>query len=149
MYMTGIIREIYRLKILMSGWVITLANLDDLIKKYENLAKDKIENTVKETLEDTGKFSVDKIKRLSTVDTGKMRDSMHYTTIKKEGENNWYIDVGSENVYYTSYQEMGFFNVWARRFIPGVFMVREGAKEGREFLHEELQKRMDVLFKND
>ena len=133
----------------MNGWVITLANLDDLIKKYENLAKDKIENTVKETLEDTGKFSVDKIKRLSTVDTGKMRDSMHYTTIKKGGENNWYIDVGSENVYYTSYQEMGFFNVWARRFIPGVFMVREGAKEGREFLHEELQKRMDVLFKND
>ena len=129
--------------------MITLANLDGLIKKYENLANYKIENTVKETLEDTGKFSVDKIKRLSTVDTGKMRDSMHYTPIKKEGENNWYIDVGSENVYYTSYQEFGFFNVWAGRFIAGVFMVREGAKQGREFLHEELQKRMDVLFKND
>ena len=146
--MTGIIREIYHLKILISGWVIILANLDDLIKKYDNLAKDKIENTVKETLEDTGKFAVNEIKKRSTVDTGKMRDSMNYTPIKKEG-NTWYIDVGSDKIFYTSYQEFGFFNVWARRFIPGVFMVREGAKEGREFLHEELQKRMDVLFKND
>ena len=132
----------------MNGWVITLANLDDLIKKYENLANDKIENTIKETLEDTGKFAVNEIKKRSTVDTGKMRDSMNYTPIKKEG-NTWYIDVGSENIFYTSYQEFGFFNVWAGRFIPGVFMVREGAKQGREFLHEELQKRMDVLFKND
>ena len=128
--------------------MITLANLDDLIKKYENLANDKIENTIKETLEDTGKFAVNEIKKRSTVDTGKMRDSMNYTPIKKEG-NTWYIDVGSTNVYYTEYQEYGFFNVLAGRFIPGVFMVREGAKEGREFLHEELQKRMDVLFKND
>ena len=125
-----------------------MANLDDLIKKYDNLAKDKIENTIKETLEDTGKFAVNEIKKRSTVDTGKMRDSMNYTPIKKEG-NTWYIDVGSTDTYYTSYQEFGFFNVCAGRFIPGVFMVREGAKEGREFLHEELQKRMDVLFKND
>ena len=132
----------------MSGWVITLANLDDLIKKYSSLANDKIENTIKETLEDTGKFAVNEIKKRSTVDTGKMRDSMNYTPIKKEG-NTWYIDVGSSKIFYASYQEFGFFNVWARRFIPGVFMVREGAKEGREFLHEELQKRMDVLFKND
>ena len=146
--MTGIIREIYHLKILTNGWVITLANLDDLIKKYSSLANDKIENTIKETLEDTGKFAVNEIKKRSTVDTGKMRDSMNYTPIKKEG-NEWYIDVGSTNVYYTEYQEFGFFNVCAGRFIPGVFMVREGAKEGREFLHEELQKRMDVLFKND
>ena len=128
--------------------MITLANLDDLIKKYENLANDKIENTIKDTLNDTGKFAVNEIKKRSTVDTGKMRDSMNYTPIKKEG-NTWYIDVGSDKIFYTSYQEFGFFNVWARRFIPGVFMVREGAKEGREFLHEELQKRMDVLFKND
>ena len=132
----------------MSGWVITLANLDDLIKKYSSLANDKIENTIKDTLNDTGKFAVNEIKKRSTVDTGKMRDSMNYTPIKKEG-NTWYIDVGSNKIFYTSYQEFGFFNVWARRFIPGVFMVREGAKEGREFLHEELQKRMDVLFKND
>lgn len=128
--------------------MITLANLDDLIKKYDNLAKDNIENTIKETLEDTGKFAVNEIKKRSTVDTGKMRDSMNYTPPTKEG-NEWYIDVGSSEIFYTSYQEMGFFNVWARRFIPGVFMVREGAKQGREFLHEELQKRMDVLFKND
>ena len=128
--------------------MITLANLDDLIKKYENLGNSKIEETIKDTLNDTGKFAVNEIKKRSTVDTGKMRDSMNYTPIKKEG-NTWYIDVGSNNVYYTEYQEFGFFNVWARRFIPGVFMVREGAKEGREFLHEELQKRMDVLFKND
>ena len=146
--MTGIIREIYRLKILLNGWVITLANLDDLIKKYENLGNSKIEETIKDTLNDTGKFAVNEIKKRSTVDTGKMRDSMNYTPIKKEG-NTWYIDVGNWDVYYTKYQEFGFFNVWARRFIPGVFMVREGAKEGREFLHEELQKRMDVLFKND
>ena len=73
---------------------------------------------------------------------------MNYTPIKKEG-NTWYIDVGSNKIFYTSYQEFGFFNVLAGRFIPGVFMVREGAKEGREFLHDELQKRMDVLFKND
>ena len=140
---------IYRLKILMNGWVITLANLDDLIKKYSSLVNDKIENTIKETLEDTGKITTKKyIYNRSTVDTGKMRNSMDYTPPTKEG-NEWYIDVGSENVYYTEYQEFGFFNVWARRFIPGVFMVREGAKEGREFLHEELQKRMDVLFKND
>ena len=132
----------------MNGWVITLANLDDLIKKYDNLVNDKIENTIKDTLNDTGKFAVNEIKKRSTVDTGRMRDSMNYTPIKKEG-NTWYIYVGSNNVYYTEYQEFGFFNVWARRFIPGVFMVREGAKEGREFLHEELQKRMDVLFKND
>ena len=129
--------------------MITLANLDDLIKKYENLANDKIENTIKETLEDTGKITTKKyIYNRSTVDTGKMRNSMDYTPPTKEG-NEWYIDVGSNDVYYTEYQEFGFFNVWARRFIPGVFMVREGAKEGREFLHEELQKRMDVLFKND
>ena len=128
--------------------MITLANLDDLIKKYSSLANDKIENAIKETLEDTGKFAVNEIKKRSTVDTGRMRDSMNYTPIKKEG-NTWYIDVGNWDVYYTKYQEFGFFNVWARRFIPGVFMVREGAKEGREFLHEELQKRMDVLFKND
>ena len=125
-----------------------MANLDDLIKKYENLGNSKIEETIVNTLEDTGKFAVNEIKKRSTVDTGKMRDSMNYTPIKKEG-NTWYIDVGSNNVYYTEYQEFGFFHVWARRFIPGVFMVREGAKEGREFLHEELQKRMDVLFKND
>ena len=128
--------------------MITLANLDDLIKKYSSLANDKIENTIKDTLNDTGKFAVNEIKKRSTVDTGKMRDSMNYTPIKKEG-NTWYIDVGSNDVYYTEYQEFGFFNVWARRFIPGVFMVSEGTKEGREFLHEELQKRMDVLFKND
>ena len=73
---------------------------------------------------------------------------MNYTPPTKEG-NEWYIDVGSNDVYYTEYQEYGFFNVLAGRFIPGVFMVREGAKEGREFLHDELQKRMDVLFKND
>ena len=132
----------------MIGWVITLVNLDDLIKKYENLGNSKIEETIVNTLEDTGKFAVNEIKKRSTVDTGKMRDSMNYTPIKKEG-NTWYIDVGSNNCDYTSYQEFGFFHVWARRFIPGVFMVREGAKEGREFLHEELQKRMDVLFKND
>ena len=132
----------------MNGWVITLANLDDLIKKYENLGNSKIEDTIKDTLNDTGKFAVNKIKKRSTVDTGKMRDSMNYTPIKKEG-NTWYIDVGSNKIFYTSYQEYGFFNVLAGRFIPGVFMVREGAKEGREFLHEELQKRMDVLFKND
>ena len=125
-----------------------MANLDDLIKKYENLGNSKIEETIVNTLEDTGKFAVNEIKKRSTVDTGKMRDSMNYTPIKKEG-NTWYIDVGSNKIFYTSYQEFGFFNVWARRFIPGVFMVREGAKEGREFLHEELQKRMDVLFKND
>ena len=125
-----------------------MANLDDLIKKYENLGNSKIEETIKDTLNDTGKFAVNEIKKRSTVDTGKMRDSMNYTPIKKEG-NTWYIDVGNWDVYYTKYQEFGFFNVWARRFIPGVFMVREGAKEGREFLHEELQKRMDVLFKND
>ena len=146
--MTGIIRAIYRLKISLNGWVITLANLDDLIKKYENLGNSKIEETIVNTLEDTGKFAVNEIKKRSTVDTGKMRDSMNYTPIKKEG-NTWYIDVGSNKIFYTSYQEFGFFNVWARRFIPGVFMIREGAKEGREFLHEELQKRMDVLFKND
>ena len=128
--------------------MITLANLDDLIKKYSSLANDKIENTIKDTLNDTGKFAVNEIKKRSTVDTGKMRDSMNYTPIKKEG-NTWYIDVGSNKIFYTSYQEFGFFNVCAGRFIPGVFMVREGAKEGREFLHEELQKRMDVLFKND
>ena len=128
--------------------MITLANLDDLIKKYENLGNSKIEETIKDTLNDTGKFAVNEIKKRSTVDTGRMRDSMNYTPIKKEG-NTWYIDVGNWNVYYTYYQEFGFFNVWARRFIPGVFMVREGAKEGREFLHEELQKRMDVLFKHD
>ena len=133
----------------MNGWVITLANLDDLIKKYSSLANDKIENTIKETLEDTGKITTKKyIYNRSTVDTGKMRNSMDYTPPTKEG-NTWYINVGSNNVYYTEYQEFGFFNVWAGRFIPGVFMVREGAKEGREFLHEELQKRMDVLFKND
>ena len=126
-----------------------MANLDDLIRKYENLGNYKIENTIKETLEDTGKITTKKyIYNRSTVDTGKMRNSMNYTPPTKEG-NEWYIDVGSNNCDYTSYQEMGFFNVWARRFIPGVFMVREGAKEGREFLHEELQKRMDVLFKND
>ena len=125
-----------------------MANLDDLIKKYENLGNSKIEETIVNTLEDTGKFAVNEIKKRSTVDTGKMRDSMNYTPIKKEG-NTWYIDVGSTDTYYTSYQEFGFFNVWAGRFIPGVFMVREGAKQGREFLHEELQKRMDVLFKND
>ena len=146
--MTGIIKGTYLLKILINGWVITLAYLDDLIRKYENLANYKIENTVKETLEDTGKFAVNEIKKRSTVDTGKMRDSMNYTPIKKEG-NTWYIDVGSNKIFYTSYQEFGFFNVCAGRFIPGVFMVREGAKQGREFLHEELQKRMDVLFKND
>ena len=132
----------------MNGWVITLANLDDLIKKYENLGNSKIEETIKDTLNDTGKFAVNEIKKRSTVDTGRMRDSMNYTPIKKEG-NTWHIDVGSNKIFYTEYQEFGFFNVWARRFIPGVFMVREGAKEGREFLHEELQKRMDVLFKND
>ena len=140
--------EIYRLKILLNGWVITLANLDDLIKKYDNLINNKIEDTIKDTLNDTGKFAVNEIKKRSTVDTGKMRDSMNYTPIKKEG-NTWYIDVGNWDVYYTKYQEFGFFNVLAKRFIPGVFMVREGAKEGREFLHDELQKRMDVLFKND
>ena len=125
-----------------------MSNLDDLIKKYSNLINNKIEDTIKDTLNDTGKFAVNEIKKRSTVDTGKMRDSMNYTPIKKEG-NTWYIDVGNWDVYYTKYQEFGFFNVWARRFIPGVFMVREGAKEGREFLHDELQKRMDVLFKND
>ena len=125
-----------------------MANLDDLIKKYENLGNSKIEETIVNTLEDTGKFAVNEIKKRSTVDTGKMRDSMNYTPIKKEG-NTWYIDVGSNKIFYTSYQEFGFFNVLAGRFIPGVFMIREGAKEGREFLHEELQKRMDVLFKND
>ena len=128
--------------------MITLANLDGLIKKYENLGNSKIEETIVNTLEDTGKFAVNEIKKRSTVDTGKMRDSMNYTPIKKEG-NTWYIDVGSNKIFYTSYQEYGFFNVLAKRFIPGVFMVREGAKEGREFLHDELQKRMDVLFKND
>ena len=133
----------------MNGWVITLANLDDLIKKYENLGNSKIEETIVNTLKDTGEITAKKyIYNRSTVDTGKMRNSMDYTPPTKEG-NEWYIDVGSNKCDYTSYQEMGFFNVWARRFIPGVFMVREGAKEGREFLHEELQKRMDVLFKND
>ena len=129
--------------------MITLANLDDLIKKYENLGNYKVENTIKETLKDTGEITTKKyIYNRSTV-AGKMRNSMDYTPPTKEGDNEWYIDVGSNDVYYTEYQEFGFFNVWARRFIPGVFMVREGAKEGREFLHEELQKRMDVLFKND
>ena len=126
-----------------------MANLDDLIRKYENLGNYKVENTVKETLEDTGKITAKKyMYERSTGDTGKMRNSMNYTPPTKEG-NEGYIEVGSENCDYTSYQEYGFFNVLAGRFIPGVFMVREGAKEGREFLHDELQKRMDVLFKND
>ena len=126
-----------------------MANLDDLINKYSNLVNEKIEDTIVNTLKDTGEITTKKyIYDRSTVDTGKMRNSMDYTPPTKEG-NEWYIDVGSNNVYYTEYQEYGFFNVWAGRFIPGVFMVREGAKQGREFLHEELQKRMDVLFKND
>ena len=127
-----------------------MANLDDLIRKYENLGNYKVENTIKETLKDTGEITTKKyIYDRSTVDTGKMRNSMNYTPPTKEGDSEWYIDVGSNNCDYTSYQEFGFFNVLAGRFIPGVFMVREGAKEGREFLHDELQKRMDVLFKND
>ena len=126
-----------------------MSNLDGLIKKYENLANYKIENTIKETLEDTGKITAKKyIYERSTVDTGKMRNSMNYTPPTKEG-NTWYIEVGNWKTPYCIYQEYGFFNVCAGRFIPGVFMVREGAKEGREFLHDELQKRMDVLFKND
>ena len=130
--------------------MITLANLDDLIKKYENLGNSKIEETIVNTLEDTGEITTKKyIYNRSTVDTGRMRSEMEYTPPTKEGDNEWYIDVGSNDVYYTEYQEYGFFNVLAGRFIPGVFMVREGAKEGREFLHDELQKRMDVLFKND
>ena len=129
--------------------MIILANLDDLIRKYENLGNYKIENTIKETLKDTGEITTKKyIYERSTVDTGKMRNSMDYTPPTKEG-NTWYIEVGNWKIYYTYYQEFGFFNVCAGRFIPGVFMVREGAKEGREFLHDELQKRMDVLFKND
>ena len=147
--MTGIIREIYPLKISLNGWVITLANLDDLIKKYENLAKSKIEETIVNTLKDTGEITAKKyIYERSTVDTGKMRNSMNYTPPTKEG-NEWYIEVGNWKTPWCIYQEFGFFNVLAGRFIPGVFMIREGAKEGREFLHEELQKRMDVLFKND
>ena len=127
-----------------------MANLDDLIKKYENLGNYKIENTIKETLEDTGKITTKKyIYNRSTVDTGRMRSEMEYTPPTKEGDNEWYIEVGNWKTPYCIYQEFGFFHVWARRFIPGVFMIREGAKEGREFLHEELQKRMDVLFKND
>lgn len=130
--------------------MITLANLDDLIKKYENLGNYKVENTIKETLKDTGEITAKKyIYNRSTVDTGRMRSEMEYTYPTKEGDSEWYIDVGNWKTPYCIYQEFGFFNVWARRFIPGVFMVREGAKEGREFLHEELQKRMDVLFKND
>ena len=133
----------------MNGQVITLANLDDLIKKYENLGNSKIEETIVNTLKDTGEITTKKyIYNRSTVDTGRMRSEMKYTPPTKEG-NTWQIDVGNWSVYYTKYQEFGFFNVWAGRFIPGVFMVREGAKEGREFLHDELQKRMDVLFKND
>ena len=130
--------------------MITLANLDDLIRKYENLGNYKVENTIKETLKDTGEITTKKyIYNRSTVDTGRMRSEMEYTPPTKEGDNEWYIEVGNWNVYYTYYQEFGFFNVCAGRFIPGVFMVREGAKQGREFLHEKLQKRMDVLFKND
>ena len=127
-----------------------ISNLDDLIKKYENLAKSKIEETIVNTLKDTGEITTKKyIYNRSTVDTGRMRSEMEYTYPTKEGDNEWYIDVGNWKTPYCIYQEMGFFNVLARRFIPGVFMIREGAKEGREFLHEELQKRMDVLFKND
>ena len=44
----------------MIGWVITLANLDDLIKKYENLGNYKVENTIKETLKDTGEITTKK-----------------------------------------------------------------------------------------
>ena len=129
--------------------MMKMSNLDDLIRKYENLGNYKVENTIKETLKDTGEITTKKyIYDRSTVDTGKMRNSMNYTPPTKEG-NTWYIEVGNWDVYYTKYQEYGFFNVLAGRFIPGVFMVREGAKEGREFLHDELQKRMDVLFKND
>ena len=127
-----------------------MANLDDLIRKYENLGNYKVENTIKETLKDTGEITAKKyIYERSTVDTGRMRSEMEYTPPTKEGDNEWYIDVGNWKTPYCIYQEMGFFNVLAGRFIPGVFMVREGAKEGREFLHDELQKRMDVLFKND
>ena len=130
--------------------VSIISNLDDLIKKYENLAKSKIEETIVDTLKDTGEITTKKyIYERSTVDTGRMRSEMEYTPPTKEEDNEWYIEVGNWKTPYCIYQEMGFFNVWARRFIPGVFMVREGAKEGREFLHEELQKRMDVLFKND
>ena len=130
--------------------MIIISNLDDLIKKYDNLAKSKIEETIVNTLKDTGEITTKKyIYNRSTVDTGRMRSEMEYTPPTKEGDNEWYIEVGNWKTPYCIYQEMGFFNVWARRFIPGVFMVREGAKEGREFLHDELQKRMDVLFKND
>ena len=130
--------------------MITLANLDDLIKKYENLGNYKVENTIKETLKDTGEITTKKyIYNRSTVDTGRMRSEMEYTPPTKEGDSEWYIEVGNWKTPYCIYQEYGFFNVLARRFIPGVFMVREGAKEGREFLHDKLQKRMDVLFKND
>ena len=130
--------------------MITLANLDDLIKKYENLGNSKIEETIVNTLKDTGEITTKKyIYDRSTVDTGRMRSEMKYTPPTKEGDNEWYIDVGNWETPYCIYQEFGFFNVLAGRFIPGVFMVREGAKEGREFLHDELQKRMDVLFKND
>ena len=130
--------------------MITLANLDDLIKKYENLAKSKIEETIVDTLKDTGEITTKKyIYNRSTVDTGRMRSEMEYTYPTKEEDNEWYIEVGNWKTPYCIYQEFGFFNVCAGRFIPGVFMVREGAKEGREFLHDELQKQMDVLFKND
>ena len=130
--------------------MITLANLDDLIKKYENLGNSKIEETIVNTLKDTGEITTKKyIYNRSTVDTGRMRSEMEYTYPTKEEDNEWYIEVGNWKTPYCIYQEYGFFNVLAGRFIPGVFMVREGAKEGREFLHDELQKRMDVLFKND
>ena len=130
--------------------MIIISNLDDLIKKYDNLAKYKGEETIVNTLKDTGEITTKKyIYNRSTVDTGRMRSEMEYTPPTKEGDNEWYIEVGNWKTPWCIYQEMGFFNVCAGRFIPGVFMVREGAKQGREFLHEELQKRMDVLFKND
>ena len=135
---------------MINGLVIILANLDDLIRKYENLGNYKVENTIKETLKDTGEITTKKyIYNRSTVDTGRMRSEMEYTYPTKEEDNEWYIEVGNWKTPYCIYQEFGFFNVCAGRFIPGVFMVREGTKQGREFLHEELQKRMDVLFKND
>lgn len=72
------------------------------------------------------------------VDTGNMLLS-HY------GESNQYQATLVSPVYYTIYQEEGFFNVWARRWLPGKWFMKGALDVMDEVVESSLEGLADRL----
>lgn len=102
---------------------------DQLFKSLDNLS-DTFEERATHLLERTGNYAVSQIKPRTPVDTGLLQSSM-----RRDAVVDLTVFVGT-SVYYAIFVEGGH-RTRGGGYVPGVFMIRDGAKVAeRRFIRE-------------